>query len=203
MTHPFFAEFGEGGHRHRGRGRRGCGPLRHLAEFAQRGFHGGFGGPFGGFGGPGGAGGFGPWMREGFGGDLRGDLLRQLVDGPLTGYQLMQALGTSGWTPEPGKVYPMLQQLEDEGLIQAEAADGQKRYSLTEAGTAAAAAAPAEAWPGQALRQQLQQLKLATMAVFQADAATQAQARELLAETSRALHHLLAQTPETPAQASN
>ena len=93
----------------------------------------GFGGP--GF--PGGPGmhGFGPWMREGRGGrggrarrgDVRAAALALLAEQPMNGYQIIQEIGErSGgvWRPSPGSIYPALQQLEDEGLIRTEAADG-------------------------------------------------------------------------------
>ncbi len=41
-----------------------------------------------------------------------------------------------GWKPSPGSIYPTLQQLEDEGLVRAESADGKRVYHLTEDGQA-------------------------------------------------------------------
>lgn len=40
------------------------------------------------------------------------------------------------WTPSPGSIYPVLQQLEDEGLISFERVDGRKTATLTTEGTA-------------------------------------------------------------------
>jgi DNA-binding PadR family transcriptional regulator len=68
---------------------------------------------------------------------MRGLLLAGLLEGPAHGYELMQRLeqSTGGtWRPSPGSVYPMLQQLEDEGLTRSEERDGRKVYELTEAG---------------------------------------------------------------------
>src|SRR6266481_357091 len=49
------------------------------------------------------------------------------------------------WRPSPGSIYPALQQLEDEGLIRAEAGDGGRRaYQLTDEGRAYAQAHPDE-----------------------------------------------------------
>jgi DNA-binding PadR family transcriptional regulator len=38
------------------------------------------------------------------------------------------------WKPSPGSVYPLLQQLEDEGLIRLQETPERKVYELTEAG---------------------------------------------------------------------
>jgi DNA-binding PadR family transcriptional regulator len=40
------------------------------------------------------------------------------------------------WRPSPGSVYPVLQQLQDEGLIAADEGGGRKVFSLTDAGRA-------------------------------------------------------------------
>ena len=49
------------------------------------------------------------------------------------------------WRPSPGSVYPALQQLEDEGLIRSEEADGRRLYHLTDAGRAYVAERPEDA----------------------------------------------------------
>jgi DNA-binding PadR family transcriptional regulator len=41
------------------------------------------------------------------------------------------------WRPSPGSVYPHLQMLEDEGLVQSSDVEGSRTYTLTEAGRAA------------------------------------------------------------------
>ncbi len=94
---------------------------------------------------PGGPEGFGHW-REPRGmrgprarrGDVRAAALALLAEQPMNGYQIIQEIGErSGgvWRPSPGSVYPALQQLEDEGLIRAEAGDGGRRaYQLTDEG---------------------------------------------------------------------
>src|ERR1700738_4320682 len=95
------------------------------------------GGPFG----PkfrGRAGGRGPRVRRG---DVRAAILDLLSEGQSwNGYQIIQEIGerTQGvWRPSAGSVYPALQQLEDEGLIQAEAGEGRRGdYPLTELGRA-------------------------------------------------------------------
>jgi DNA-binding PadR family transcriptional regulator len=83
----------------------------------------------------------GPWSRARRG-HVRAAILSVLGDGPMHGYEIMQRLEErSGgmWRPSPGSVYPTLQMLEDEGLIKGEEVDGKRVFSLTEAGTAAAA----------------------------------------------------------------
>src|SRR5689334_21736411 len=104
------------------------------------------GGPFGppGFGPM--AFGFGTWPAEGRGrrgprvrrGDVRAAALALLAEEPRNGYQIIQEIAErSGgvWQPSPGSVYPALQQLEDEGLIQAETPEGgRRRYALTDTG---------------------------------------------------------------------
>ena len=77
----------------------------------------------------------GPRVRRG---DVRAAALALLAEEPRNGYQLIQEIAErSGgvWQPSPGSVYPALQQLEDEGLIQAETPEGgRKRYALTAEG---------------------------------------------------------------------
>lgn len=77
--------------------------------------------------------------RRGFfrSGEVRLALLSLLADGPAHGYDLMKRLEQrSGRTyhASAGTVYPVLQQLEDEGMISAQAVDGKKVYALTPAG---------------------------------------------------------------------
>lgn len=75
-------------------------------------------------------------------GDIRTAVLVALVDQPMHGYQLIQAIEarTGGaWKPSPGSIYPTLQLLADEGLVTAEQVGERKVYSLTEAGRGAAA----------------------------------------------------------------
>lgn len=94
-----------------------------------------FGGP--GFGGPpwGGPRGFkGPKARRG---DVRAAILAVLAEQPMNGYQIIQEVAErSGgvWKPSPGSIYPTLQQLEDEGLVAADAATGRRTFTLTDEG---------------------------------------------------------------------
>jgi DNA-binding PadR family transcriptional regulator len=100
-----------------------------------RGFGGdlGFGPAFGGPGRPRGR------RRGGRGGDVRAAALLLLSEEPQHGYQLIQEIGErsqGSWTPSPGSIYPVLQQLEDEGLISFERVDGRKTATLTDEGAA-------------------------------------------------------------------
>jgi DNA-binding PadR family transcriptional regulator len=87
---------------------------------------------------------FGPPMRGGRRGrgrrrrgDVRMALLMLLAEEPRNGYQLMQVIeerSDGSWRPSPGSVYPVLSQLEDEGLVRATELDGAKVFELTDAG---------------------------------------------------------------------
>jgi DNA-binding PadR family transcriptional regulator len=70
-------------------------------------------------------------------GDIRLAVLALLSEQPRHGYEIIQEIGerTSGaWRPSPGSVYPAIAQLEDEGLVRTEEADGRRTVHLTEAG---------------------------------------------------------------------
>ena len=118
-----------------------------------------------GFGGPGFGGGFGPFgPGPGFGpgrgrsrarrGDVRLVLLSLLSTEPANGYGLIRAIAerTEGrWRPSPGSVYPTLQQLVDEGLVEGSGEGRGDVYALTEAGRTYVAEHAAEldaAWGG-------------------------------------------------------
>ncbi len=82
-------------------------------------------------------------------GDVRAAVLSLLAERPMHGYQIISEIeersgGT--WKPSPGSVYPTLQLLADEGLIEAEESGGRKTYALTEAGRQVAAAEGATPW---------------------------------------------------------
>jgi DNA-binding PadR family transcriptional regulator len=68
-------------------------------------------------------------------------VLALLLERPMHGYEMIQELEsrTGGiWRPSPGSIYPTLQLLEDEGLIETDATSGRKSYRLTDAGRAEA-----------------------------------------------------------------
>ena len=71
------------------------------------------------------------------GGEVRLALLSLLGDGPAHGYELMKRLEErSGgmYQASAGTVYPVLQQLEDEGLVRGHEEEGKKVFHLTDAG---------------------------------------------------------------------
>jgi DNA-binding PadR family transcriptional regulator len=115
------------------------------------------GGPWGGWGGP-----FDgrrnrpgppPWVAELFGlaqgqqqrgpkvrrGDVRAAILDMLREEPMNGYQLISQIAErsgGAWKPSPGSVYPTIQQLEDEGLVEADDERGRRTLRLTDEGRA-------------------------------------------------------------------
>jgi DNA-binding PadR family transcriptional regulator len=79
----------------------------------------------------------GPGRRFFRQGEVRLALLSLLKDSPAHGYELMKRLEErSGgmYQASAGTVYPVLQQLEDEGLVRTKDEDGKKVYHLTDAG---------------------------------------------------------------------
>src|ERR1051326_8974109 len=95
-----------------------------------------------------------PWAPFGLGrnharffesGEVRLAILSLLSEGPKHGYQLMKEMAErSGglYKASAGSVYPTLQQLEDEELIQSDQQSGKKVYRITDAGRAELAKAP-------------------------------------------------------------
>jgi DNA-binding PadR family transcriptional regulator len=79
----------------------------------------------------------GPGRRFFRQGEVRMALLSLLGEEPAHGYELMKRLEErSGgmYRASAGTVYPVLQQLEDEGLVRIEEEAGKKVYHITEAG---------------------------------------------------------------------
>lgn len=176
--------------------------------------HGGFGGP-----------GFGTGFRPGFGGrgfggrgrgggraargDVRASVLALLAEQPRHGYQIITEIGersSGAWKPSPGSVYPVLQQLQDEGLVRPEDADGRRVFHLTDAGQSYVAEHAEELtapWQGvggsphegvEALFGVFKQVATAATQVAQAGSETQLdQAKRVLADTRRSLYRILAE----------
>ncbi len=92
------------------------------------------------FGGPG----FGPEQRpprqrrsRARRGDVRAAILDVLAGDEMNGYQLIQEIAErsgGAWKPSPGSVYPTVQQLEDEGLVEGREVDGRRLLRLTDDG---------------------------------------------------------------------
>jgi len=155
----------------------------------------------GGHGGPGGRR-HGGWAR----GQMRRIMLDLLAESPRHGYDLMQEIGRrrsgGAWQPSPGTIYPILQQLEDEGLVRVEPADGRRVYHLTDAGRGEAKRQRDEhgdPWPeagtvGERVRMGMRarEVMLAAMQVARAGSdAQQARAAEVLETARKDLYRLL------------
>jgi DNA-binding PadR family transcriptional regulator len=72
-------------------------------------------------------------------GRLRLYLLKLLAEGPKHGYELIRLLENRFlglYAPSAGTIYPRLQRLEAEGLVNHAAAGGRKVYEITDAGRA-------------------------------------------------------------------
>jgi DNA-binding PadR family transcriptional regulator len=70
-------------------------------------------------------------------GEVRLALLSMLAEQPMHGYELIRRLeDRSGgiYRASAGTIYPTLQLLEDEGLVESELRDGKAIYRLTDAG---------------------------------------------------------------------
>jgi DNA-binding PadR family transcriptional regulator len=161
----------------------------------------------------------GPRVRRG---DVRAAILDLLAEGEhdeqaWNGYQLIQEIGerTQGvWRPSAGSVYPALQQLEDEGLIRAEAGEDRRRnYTLTDEGRAYVEAHRDElraAWDAVTgsvddamfqIHALARQVMMATVQVAQAGSPAQVkQASKILGDTRKALYRILAADDEEAGQ---
>ena len=81
----------------------------------------------------------GPRVRRG---DVRSAILDVLqvaarAEEPINGYQVIQQIGdrsNDAWRPSPGSVYPTIQQLQDEGLVEADDEHGRRTIRLTAEG---------------------------------------------------------------------
>ena len=175
-----------------GQGRRHSGPPPWVAGL--------FGGPQ-----PGGP--RGPKVRRG---DVRAAILDVLSVEPMNGYQIINQIAqrTGGaWKPSPGSVYPTIQQLEDEGLVEGVSTNGRRETTLTDAGRRYVEEHPDElaaTWrpfddaaddddtpPG--LKPAVGQVMGAVWQVATSGSPTQqAQAAEILSDTRRRLYGLLA-----------
>ena len=165
--------------------------------------HGGFGPPdFGRPGGPGGPRRGGRGSRQ----NVRPAILALLLERPMHGYEMIQELDsrTNGiWRPSPGSVYPTLQLLEDEGLIERTGEGSRKSYQLTSDGRPEAeTAAQTPPWSqfGADAMSQVQDFRDAAVGIMGAlkqvglsgNAEQRQRALEVLNETKRKLYAILA-----------
>jgi len=152
-------------------------------------------------------------------GDVRSailDVLRaaQERDESINGYQVIQQIterSGGAWRPSPGSVYPTIQQLEDEGLVETDDERGRRALRLTEAGSTycteqadelAAVWAPferAEAeWPGEHadIKAEIPQVMGAVWQIVTGgDDAQRRAAVEVLVDARRRLYGILADGP--------
>jgi DNA-binding PadR family transcriptional regulator len=128
----------------------------------------------------------------------------------MHGYEMIkeiEARSDGAWTPSAGSIYPMLQLLEDEGLIRGEDSDGKRRFSLTETGRTEQEEKAGDVAPWDAvrdgaptghlaLRESVGKLFAAVRQVGQAGNEDQRkQVTELLDETRRKVYAILAEEP--------
>lgn len=137
-------------------------------------------------------------------GDTRSAILALLNEKPMHGYEIMQELSarTNGaWTPSAGSIYPNLQQLEDEGLVEATDDAGKRVFDLTSAGremvTADPKSPPWERFESHesyaALRDAGFAIGAAVMQVARTGSEAQVvKTREILEEARRQIYRLLA-----------
>jgi DNA-binding PadR family transcriptional regulator len=67
-------------------------------------------------------------------------VLKLIKDKPTHGYDIIKRVehfSKGRWTPSAGSIYPILESLESNGLIQSEEADRRKVYSITPKGVVA------------------------------------------------------------------
>ncbi|MFI5035695.1 MAG: PadR family transcriptional regulator [Acidimicrobiales bacterium] len=145
-------------------------------------------------------------------GDVRAAVLVLLEEQPRNGYQIIQELAErshDAWRPSPGSIYPVLQQLEDEGLVAATTSGTGRTYDLTAAGRALVTEQRdqlgkpweiADAAFGDEARELMgtaRQVAMAARQVLMAGSATQvARATAILVEARRALYGILAEGDE-------
>lgn len=153
-----------------------------------------------------------PHGRKAKRGDVRAAILAILAEGPHNGYRIIQEIGErshGAWRPSPGAVYPALQQLSEEELVQQIGEGRKSRFELTETGHsyvtehAEEVDAPWEAMIPQVdekiteLFGLAQQTTAALMQVAQTGSPAQvAKAKQILTDSRRSLYLLLAEGDE-------
>jgi DNA-binding PadR family transcriptional regulator len=149
----------------------------------------------------------GPKVRRG---DVRIAILDVLAVEPMNGYQIIQQIAersSGAWKPSPGSVYPTVQQLEDEGLVEGTTdPSGRRLLRLTDAGRRYVEEHPdelADTWrpfeEGEDLTETHdlkpvigQMMAAVWQVVVSGTRQQQAEAAEILADTRKRLYGLLA-----------
>lgn len=140
-------------------------------------------------------------------GDVRAAVLSLLAEEPKHGYQIIREIeerSGGAWKPSAGSVYPTLQLLADEGLVDSEEQNGRKTYALTDAGRAVADEADAPApWEATGQREGGRHAALAKAGMDLAGAAAQVartgsaeqagRAVDVLEDARRRLYAILAE----------
>jgi len=67
-------------------------------------------------------------------GILKFVILKLLAESARHGYDLMRVFAEKGWGSRPGSIYPILNALEEEGLVQSRAEGERRVYEITEKG---------------------------------------------------------------------
>lgn len=74
----------------------------------------------------------------GFGtGFLKLSILKMASEGPVYGYAIMKEISRltdGGWNPSPGSVYPALQEMQSEGLVESVKSGRKRMYVITPLG---------------------------------------------------------------------
>jgi DNA-binding PadR family transcriptional regulator len=143
-------------------------------------------------------------------GDVRAAILDVLAVEPMNGYQIIQQIAErsgGAWKPSPGSVYPTVQQLEDEGLVEGHEGHGRRLLRLSEEGRRYVEEHPDElaaTWrpfvegaeeaegPGDIKPVIGQVMGAVWQVVVSGTRQQQAEATEVLAETRRRLYGILA-----------
>lgn len=138
-------------------------------------------------------------------GDVPVAVMALLAESDMHGYQIIQEIAdrTDGaWTPSPGSIYPVLQLLQDQGMVASEKVGGKRVFSLTETGRKHAAMIPEGApWSGIAkepdavrrLRESFASLSNAVAQIGRAGTPDQVERSvEVLGEARRTLYAMLA-----------
>ncbi len=157
----------------------------------------------------------GPKVRRG---DVRAAILDVLAVEPMNGYQVIQQVAErsgGAWKPSPGSVYPTVQQLEDEGLVEGYEEAGRRLLRLSAEGRSYVETHPEElaaTWrpfdqgdeddrPGDLKPVIGQVMGAVWQVVVSGTKQQQAEAAEILAETRRKLYGILADADESDDEA--
>lgn len=144
---------------------------------------------------------------------MRAAVLLLVDETARNGYQIIQELEErSGglWRPSPGSIYPILQQLEDEGLVTQVPGDSGRTFTVTDAGRAYVeqnresfgqpweTVARGVGGPDKDLMGVARQVAMAVHQVLSAGTEAQkSQAATVMADTRRALYKILADDEPT------